>query len=179
MPSLSSSVTVTVVGGVTFGVVEQVLHGTAELVAVAGDLGGGDAAGVDDHPAALAQPACLAQHDVVEVDRSSCHLGGAGVAAGELEEVVDEVLQADRLVEHAALGRGRIGELGLGEVDLELGADPRQRAAQLVRRVGDETLLAADRVLEAVEGLVHRAGEPVDLVAGARFGEPGGRDSCR
>ncbi len=63
---------------------------------------------------------------------ASCHLGGAGVAAGELEEVIDEVLQADRLVEDAALGRGRIGELGPGEIDLELAADPCQRAAQLV-----------------------------------------------
>ena len=129
------------------------------------------------HSAAISQPAGLAQHDVVQIDRGQCDVGGTGVAASELEQVVDQVLQADRLDEDVAVGRVRIGELGAGEIDLELAADPGQRAAQLVGCVGDETLLTANGVFEAVERLVHGAGEPVDLVAGRRFAARAGRGS--
>ena len=162
--------TVTVDGGVTFGVVEQVLHGAAELVAVTDDLRSRDPPLVStDHSAAVAQPARLAQHDVVEIDRCRRHVGGAGVAAGELEEVVDQVLRgrSPRRGRCARSSRGSASSAA-GEIDLELAADPRQRAAQLVRCVGDEALLTANGVFEAVEGLVHGAGEPVDLVAGRR-----------
>ena len=68
-PSISSSVTVTVRGGVTLGVVEQVADRSAELAAVADRLRADTPLRVDVDPAALAQPARLAQHDVVEVDR--------------------------------------------------------------------------------------------------------------
>ena len=72
----------------------------------------------------------------------------------------------------------RVGLAGRRQVDLELGADAGQRAAQLVRRVGDESLLAGDRVVDAVEHLVHRAGQAVDLVAGAGLRHPAAEVGC-
>ena len=56
-----------------------------------------------------------------------------------------------------------VGAIGVGEADLELGADRRQRAAQLVRRRRREQLLAVGRVLQAVEHVVERGAEAVDL----------------
>ena len=70
------------------------------------------------------------------------------------------------------LGRLPVGPLGVREVHLELGADPGQRAAQLVARVGDEARLAFGGVLEPAEHRVHGAGEPADLVLGRRVGDP-------
>ena len=93
-----------------------------------------------------------------------------GVAAGQQEQIVDELLEPDRLVQHAALGAEQVGRSRLGKVELELAADPGQRPPQLVGGVGDEPLLTSYRVLEPVQGLVHRPGEPVDLVPRAGLG---------
>jgi hypothetical protein len=56
--------------------------------------------------------------------------------------------------------------------DLELGAHRRQRAAQLVRRVGDEGPLRAPGRRHAVEHLVERRRQRRDLVAGRRYRQP-------
>ena len=64
--------------------------------------------------------------------------------------------------------------LGVREVDLELGADAGQRAAQLVAGVGDEPALAVGGVLEPGEHRVHRLREPADLVVGRRARARGG-----
>ena len=50
----------------------------------------------------------------------------------ELEEVVDEVSQASGLTEHPAGDLGPVGHLGMGQRDLHVCADRRDRAAQLV-----------------------------------------------
>ena len=48
--------------------------------------------------------------------------------------------------------------------ELELGPERRERRAQLVARVGDEAALSREPLLEAVEHVVQRLAETVDLV---------------
>ncbi len=57
---------------------------------------------------------------------------GAGVGAGQVQQVVDEALEPDHLFQHAAVGGARIGSVRVGEVDLDLGAHAGEGAAQLV-----------------------------------------------
>ena len=133
------------------------------------------ARGVDVERAAGAEPARFGEHDLVEVDRRA--VGGVerrGVGHRDREQVVDQALHADGVGEHVALGRLPVGELGVLEVDLELGADPGERAAQLVAGVGDEPTLAIGGVLEPGEHRVHGAGEATDLVLGRRARAPAG-----
>ncbi len=97
---------------------------------------------------------------------------GPGVAAGQHQQVVDEVLHADGLLEDPLPGGGGVGPVRVGGVHLDLGAEPGERAAQLVGRVGHEPLLAPGAVLDPVEHGVHRAGEAGHLVAGGGHGHP-------
>ena len=66
-------------------------------------------------------------------------------------------------------------------VHLQLGADPRERAAQLVGGIGDEAPLLRRRRGQPVEHRVHGACQPGDLVRSRRFGHPAveaaGRDA--
>ena len=80
------------------------------------------------------------------------------------KQVVGESLEADHLFEHAVECRGRIGAVGVGEVDLELGSHAGQWTAQLVGCVGDEPSLAPAGLVDSLEHVVHRAGESHDLV---------------
>ena len=89
------------------------------------------------------------QHEVVEVDRLGRRVAHRALGSGQVEEVVHEVLQAHDLVEGAAVRRHEVGSLGMGQVDLELGPHPRQRAAQLVGRVGDQAALLVARTARA------------------------------
>ena len=66
----------------------------------------------------------------------------------------------------ASAARSSSGERPCGQGQLELGAEDRQRRAQLVAGVGDEGALVLQRVAEPVEHLVQRLPEPRDLVAG-------------
>ena len=65
-----------------------------------------------------------------------------------------------------------VGPVGVGEVDLELGAHAGERAAQLVGRVGDEPPLASAGLLDPLEHVVHRAGQAGDLVVAAGHRHP-------
>ena len=49
--------------------------------------------------------------------------------------------------------------VGIGEGDVEVGADHRQRVAQLVRRLLDEAALALERVVDAAEHVVEGVGQ--------------------
>jgi hypothetical protein len=60
----------------------------------------------------------------------------------------------------------------MAEGELQLGAQQREWAAQLVAGVGDEAALAIERLLEPVEHLVERDREVLQLVAGARDRKP-------
>ena len=76
------------------------------------------------------------------------------------------------LLEHAAVRRNGIGDLGVGEIDLQLGPDPGERTPQLVRRVGDEAPLTVDRGADTLEHPVHRPRQARDLVVPWRHGHP-------
>ena len=102
--------------------------------------------------------------------RDSPH--GALVGAGDEQQVVGEPLEADRLVEHAGVGREQVGLVRVGEVHLELGADAGERAAQLVGRIGDEPLLALSGIVDPLEHVVHGASEARDLVVAGRHRHP-------
>ena len=65
-------------------------------------------------------------------------------------------------------------DAGMGGVDLELGPDAGQRAAQLVGGVGDEPPLPLGRPGQPVEHRVHRVRQPGDLVRGRRLRAPAG-----
>ena len=153
------------------GVVEQVAHDAQELVGVAVDLRARHRAGVDGERAARVQTTGLGEDDLVEVDRRAVRgVECRRVDDGDGEQVVDESLHPDRVGEDLPLGCLPVGELRVLEVDLELRADPGERAAQLVAGVGDEAPLPIGGVLEADEHGVHRAGETADLVLAGRFG---------
>ena len=122
------------------------------------------AAGVDG-AVRRTRAASEVEHNVVEVDRLRAgDRGRSGVAAGQAQQVVDELLESHGLLQDAAMGREEIGVAGMGEIDLELRPDAGEGAAQLVRCVGDESLLTPCRLVEAFEHVVHGSGQTRDLV---------------
>ena len=97
-------------GGVAGGVVGQVADRPGELVAVAGDLDGGDAGDVDLDAAGGPEAPGDAQDDVVEVDPGpGRRRAGSGVAAGQVEQVLHQVLEPDGLLQDAPVGGGEVG----------------------------------------------------------------------
>ncbi len=90
------------------------------------------------------------------------------VGSGDEQQVVGESLEPDGLVEDAGMGGQQVGLLRMSEVHLELGADARERAAELVGRVGHEALLSLSRVVDALEHVVHGASEVGNLIVAGR-----------
>ena len=106
----------------------------------------GRAAGPSASTTTAASPTAASRASSDDVDRLVRH--GAGVLAGECEEVVEEPAQP--------LGVGvDVGErLGVGAVGEQVRGVPAQRGdrvSQLVRRVGDEAALGLARLLERGE----------------------------
>jgi hypothetical protein len=94
------------------------------------------------------------------------------VEAGEDEQVVDRARHPVDLLacalEHPPRGRRQV----VGpQAHVDLGAHGRERRAQLVRRVGDQSVLLLDAVGDAIEHRVQGACQLRDLVAGGRHGE--------
>ena len=81
-----------------------------------------------------------------------------------MQQVVDQALRGRRSRRARCAGWPRRRPGPGASVDLELGPHAGEWGAQLVGGVGDEALLAPAGLLEAVEHLVHRAGQPGDLV---------------
>ena len=88
-------------------------------------------------------------------DPVQAHVVGLGarlVAAGELDQVVDQRRQLLGLLDH--VGQHRVALLGVQLVgrkqDLDVRPQARDRGAELVRGVGDELTLGADRFVERV-----------------------------
>ena len=96
------------------------------------------AADVDRRPARRSRSRRgLAQHDVVEVDRLAAPSGAAPASLrGQVEQVVDEALQPDDLLEHAAVGRraGRPARDGRGRPRARSGSGSAGCAARGRRR---------------------------------------------
>jgi len=74
--------------GVTGSVVGEVADRAGQLIGVALHLGAGDGADVDDDPAVGAEPGRVTEDDVIEVDRLMAGGVRAGVAAGQMEQVL-------------------------------------------------------------------------------------------
>jgi hypothetical protein len=91
-----------------------------------------------------------------------------GVEAGQREQVVDEAGEAAYLAGQLPGVRAACTAPG----DLELGEQRGDRAAQLVRRVGDELALLGQRGVDAVQQVVQRRREPGQLVAARRDVDP-------
>src|ERR1035437_6383978 len=101
-------------------------------------------------------------------------LAGVGLAAGQGEQRLDEAfllgVGGEQLLADSPPGAG--GARRVGEGDLEQGAFPRQRGAQLVRGVGGETPLGVERGLQTREQVVEGVGEFLELVVGSVQGQP-------
>jgi hypothetical protein len=78
-----------------------------------------------------------------EIGRLRQRLGAAALDAGELEQVVDELLQAQRVAEHDAQPLPLLVVDRLGERIFGRPQDQRQRRAELVADVGEEVGLGA------------------------------------
>ena len=107
-------------------------------------------------------------------------VGAAALGAGQRQQLVDGVRGAhagaadllERLLEF--LG---VGALALGQVGLH--AQARQRRLELVRGVGQEALLRADRVVELVQQVVDRQTPAAPLPAAPLIRPAGsGRRAC-
>lgn len=119
-------------GRVALGVLDQVAGRPGELIRIADRLDCADPTKVDGDATAFVETSGLSKYDVVEVDTSPTDLGRCAIDAGEVEQVIDEVLQGDGFFEDALLcGRGVV-RLWASDVDFEFGAYSGERAAQLV-----------------------------------------------
>ena len=92
---------------------------------------------------------------------------------GEEQEVVGQLREP---VGFLAGRAQRSFELALGaggiERELDLGAEERERRAQLVARVGDEAPLAFERDFDPGEQLVQRVAQAGELVVRGRYRQP-------
>jgi hypothetical protein len=165
---------------VPLGVLDQVAHDADEPVAVGHDPGRGEL-GRDGRAGRRARRQHVL-HELRQVDLLH-PARRPGVEPGEQQQVVDEPRHAQHLVQRRR--QRRLGPRGIGvdEGHLERGADGGQRAAQLVRRVGDEGPLPGPARLEPVQHAVQRLGQPAHLVLRRRHRQAprrvGGRHRLR
>ena len=110
---------------------------------------------------------------VLQVERLAAQRQAVLVDAGEHEQRVGEPRQplavAERAGERGAQLRGVVA--GAAQRDLQARAQDGDRRAQLVACVADDPPLALERELHAIEQVVERRREPVELVAGAGRGQ--------
>ena len=110
------------------------------------------------------------RHELVEPQRLGWVARDLAVA-GELDEVADQLAELLELGDEVAPQALAVGgrQVAAGAEHLEVGAQRRERRAQLVRRVGDELALGALRVVERLEHRVERRGQPRELVVALRL----------
>ncbi len=91
--------------------------------------------------------------------------------AREVDEIADQPGQLLELLDDVGqqrLALGLVDQVVVGK-HLDVGTDARDRRSQLMRRVGDELALGAERLVERLEHLVEAAGERGELVLTAGF----------
>jgi len=154
---------------VAHGVLHEVAHDLLEQPGVTGQLHRLDGAGVDGD-GRRAQRRHRGVGDVVEVHGREPQPRVVRVGAGQEEELVDEPFHPGGLVEHVV--RAVVASAGPVAVlrGLELHAQARDRAAQLMGGVGDEASLVLDAELQPPEHLVDGTSQPTDLVLLRRRG---------
>jgi tetratricopeptide (TPR) repeat protein len=107
-------------------------------------------------------------------------LGGAGFAAGQGEQRLDEAfllgVEGEQVAADRLPGGGGGGRVGAG--DLEQGAFAGQRRAQLVRCVGGKPPLGVEGGLQPREQPVEGVGEFLELVVGPGQGQPFVQAAC-
>ena len=150
------------------GVVDQVGHQLLNEEGVTVEDGGLDA-GVDVQAEAADPGRGTARAALVMAARSSeLALAEAGFAAGQGEQRLDEAfllgVEGEQVPADVLPGGGGGGRVGAG--DLEQGAFPGQRRAQLVRGVGGEAPLGVERRLQPREQAVEGVAEFLELVVG-------------
>ena len=128
---------------------------------------------VHRHAATRPQAFGLAQDDVVEIDGQQLGRCVAGRRAGprSSRSSTRRCISVTSASPSGFAGLPIRFVLGR-QVHLEAGAQRRERALQLVRRVGDETTLPVGGVVESREHPVHRPREAADLVVRTGFGHP-------
>ena len=139
-------VNATVERGVADGVVGQVADQPGELVGIADDLTGADTAEVDPHPSSARRR--RATRSTMSSRSTGSRRGSprpALVGPRQEQQVVGQALEPDVSSSTLAWVAEQVGLVRVREVDLELGADAGERAAQLVGGVGDEPALPLRR----------------------------------
>ncbi len=121
-----------------------------------------------------------------QVDGFGAGYRGAGVEAGEEQQVFGEGLEAAGLSCGGGGRGGPVGAFRVGERDFQAGQQCGEGAAQFVGGVRDEAALLGGGVVEALEGGVDGGGQGGDLVsrggdgdtfAGVARGDRGGEDT--
>ena len=110
------------------------------------------------------------EHSLASDERERL-LGDVVEQLGEMTTLIAELIELARAEQHLEepqdLRLDRIGRLSALE-ELEVRAEAGERSAQLVRRVGDELALRAQRRLELSEHGIEARAEPAELVTALR-----------
>ena len=152
------------------GVVEQVRDRPLEHVPVALDDPAGNDGDARCDPrcaaAAAANSSRASSSSAASGTGSRPEAGASSRASASRSSVSRAIRSIARLITAAAVARLSSVASGVGEREVEVRLDDRERRAQLVRRVGDEAPLRRERRGRAGEHRVERVGEPLQLVVG-------------
>ena len=151
------------------GVVEQVRDRPLEHVPVALDDPARNDGGLERHGAGGCRRRELLARVLEQCpERNGLAAGCGRVEAGQREQIVGQPRHpVDRALDHRRRrGSALVGRLGVGEGEVEIGLDDRERRPQLVRGVGDEAPLRREGEVESRQHRVERVREPLQLVVG-------------
>ncbi len=150
--------------GVLLGVVHEVANHAVQLFGITVDDRGRVGTEHVHVDVIAADPAGCLGGDLGEVDRLVWSLL-MGVEPSEEQQIFGEVLEPFDVAERVPGDVVPGGPLGVGDGDLQVGTERRERSAQFVAGVGDEAALLLDRGVESGEGVVDGDRQLADLVA--------------
>ena len=101
------------------------------------------------------------------VERDHRTVDATALGPAQREQRGDDPFGAQRRALDVLGGGARRVAVGVGEQDVGFAAHDRERGAELVRDLGREAPLRHEGLLEAVEHVVERVGEILELVVGA------------
>ena len=147
-------------------VVDQVAEHPVQPVGVPGDLRG-PGSGQPDRDPGVGVPADLLPDQAGQVHPALRGAPGVPlVQPGQRQQVLGQPGQPERVREHVAGGLPPVLAVRVVQRHLQLGPDAGDRAAQLVRGVGDQPALAFLGRAEPAEHVVQGQGQVAHLVAG-------------